>query len=93
MSQSELADKIYRKHASLSDMENGKMQPDAETLLYLSAILRKPVSYFFPDQYGELIRLDNINPLEQELLMQAKRLNDNDLIRLIAMVRALDQLT
>jgi transcriptional regulator with XRE-family HTH domain len=91
-SQAELAQLIHRRQASLSDMENGKMQPDAETLLYLSLTLRKPISHFFPGHYGERIRLEKIDPLEQELLMQAHRLDDDDLIRLITQARALADL-
>lgn len=92
MSQSELADKIYRRQASLSDMENGKMQPDAETLLFLALNLNKPISYFYPGPYGERMRLERVRPLEQELLMQAQRLDNEDLRRLIAQARALAEL-
>ena len=92
LSQSELSKQIYRRQASVSDMENGKMQPDAETLLYLSGVLRKPVSYFFPDQYGEIIRLENIEPLEHELLLQANLLDEYDLKRLIVQTKALVEL-
>ena len=91
-SQSELAQLIHRRQASLSEMENGKMQPDAETLLFLAITLRKPISYFFPGHYGERIRLEKIDPLEQVLLLQAHRLSDDDLIRTIAQVRALADL-
>jgi transcriptional regulator with XRE-family HTH domain len=92
LSQAELAKQVYRRQASVSDIENGKMQPDAETLLYLSLVLNKPVSYFFPGPYGERVRLENIDPLEQELLMQAHRLDDEDLKRLIAQARALAEM-
>ena len=92
LSQAELSKLIYRRQASVSDMENGKMQPDAETLLYLSGVLRKPVSYFFPDQYGEIIRLENIEPLEHELLLQANLLDEYDLKRLIVQTKALVEL-
>ncbi len=48
VSQRDLAERIYRRQAALSDMENGKMEPDASTLLLLSEYLKKPISYFFP---------------------------------------------
>ena len=51
-SQRELAKKIYRRQAALSDMENGKMEPNASTLTFLSYHLNKPISYFFPDRYA-----------------------------------------
>jgi transcriptional regulator with XRE-family HTH domain len=91
-SQSKLAHLIYRRQASLSDMENGKMQPDAETLLYLSLQLDKPVSYFYPDDLSEFIEPKELNPLEQELLIQARKLGDDDLKRLIAQTKALASL-
>lgn len=77
------------RQASLSGIENGKMQPNAETLLVLSIILNKPISYFYPGPISEIIRLENIDPLEHELLLQAHRLDDDDLKRLIAQARAL----
>ena len=51
------------------------MQPDAETLLFLSIILNKLISYFFLGHYRERIRLDKIDPLEHELLVDALRLD------------------
>ena len=51
-SQRELADKIYRLQAAFSDMENGKIEPNASTLTFLSYHLNKPISYFFPDRYN-----------------------------------------
>ncbi len=35
LSQRELAELIYRRQAALSDMENGKMEPNASTLTLL----------------------------------------------------------
>jgi hypothetical protein len=68
------------------------MQPDAETLISLAISLRKLLSNFFPGHYGERIRLEKIDPLEQELLLQSHRFSDEDLIRLIDQARALADL-
>jgi len=38
---------------------------------------------------GERIHLENIDPLEPKLLMQAHNLNDDDLVHLIAQVRTI----
>ena len=76
----------------MSDMENGTMQPDAETLLMLSLVLHKPVAYFFPDRYGELMRLEALTSQKEGLLLQAQRLNNTDLRRLIAQAKALADL-
>lgn len=46
-SQRELAERIYRCQAALSDMENGKMEPNASTLTLLSHYLNMSITYFF----------------------------------------------
>lgn len=89
ISQAELSRQIFKRQASLSDMENGKMQPDAETLLMIALVLKKPLAYFIPSPYGEYFGLEKLSVLEQELLLQAKRLEEDDLKRVIAQVRAL----
>lgn len=92
MSQAKLAKRIYRRQASLSDMENGKMQPDAETLMMLALTLNKPIAYFFPHPYGKYLELKKLSILEQELLFQVKMLDVDDQKRIIAQVRALNDL-
>lgn len=48
MSQKELAERIYRRQATLSDLENGKSEVGTVTLVLLAAALDKPITYFFP---------------------------------------------
>lgn len=91
-SQRELASKIYRRQAALSEMENGLMQPDAETLLTLSYYLKKPISYFFPKRYMPEPEEDSLSEEEKSLLMEVRRLDEDDLKRVIAQVRAIAQL-
>ena len=45
MSQKELADRIYRRQATLSDLENGKSEVGTVTLVLLAASLYKPITY------------------------------------------------
>lgn len=87
--QRELAEKIYRRQAALSDMENGKMEPNAGTLTLLSYHLQKPISYFFPDLYTPEKNLGELSDLEKEILMCAKALEECDQIRILAQLRAL----
>jgi len=47
-SQSDLAEKINRRPATISDIENGKSDISVQTLLVLTIVLGKPISYFFP---------------------------------------------
>jgi transcriptional regulator with XRE-family HTH domain len=92
LSQRELAPLIYRRQAALSEIENGLMEPDAETLLMLSLILEKPLAYFFPKKYRRVTEISNLTDLESELLVQARRLSEDDLKRINAQVKALCEL-
>ena len=92
ISQSELAEKTYRRQASISDLENGKMEANATTLLLLSVVLKKPLTYFFPEGWISDVPPEKLSSSEQELLIQANRLNIGDMERLIAQARALADL-
>lgn len=91
-SQRELATKIYRRQTSLSDMENGKMEPNASTLTFLSYHLNKPISYFFPDRYKHESMLGDLSNSVKEILLYAKQLDKSDQVRIIAQLRALTNL-
>lgn len=98
MRQAELAKLIYRRQAAVSDMENGKMEPTASTLLLLmSYALNKPIGYFFPRNQGvvELFKGD-LTAEEQELIFQSRRIvnysDEAELKKVIAQVKALADL-
>lgn len=88
-SQRELAELIYRRQAALSDMENGKMEPNASTLVHLAFNLNKPISYFFPDAFSPEKELKELSDIEKEILMYAKKLDQQDQIKIAAQLRAL----
>ena len=89
LSQSELAEYVYVSQAAISDMENGKREVSSTELLSLSNNLNKPIVYFFPENYVREVELDKLSPLYQELIIQAQRLSDEDLKKLIAQTKAL----
>jgi len=91
-SQRELAQNIYRRQAALSDMENGKMEPNASTLLYLAYHLKKPISYFFPAPYKPKFELDDLSELEKEIVSNSRELTEDDQIKIIAQLRAISDL-
>jgi len=91
-SQRELAERIYRRQAALSDIENGKMEPNASTLVYLALNLNKPISYFFPKPYNPASNLEDLTNLEKEILIFTKQLEKSDQIRILAQLRALSEL-
>jgi len=93
LTQRELASKIYRRQAALSGMENGLMQPDAETLLLLSHHLQKPLEYFYPQPFKPEFSLEDLSEDEKCLLIQIRRLSGDDLKRITAQVKAIIQIT
>ncbi len=94
MSQAELAKLIYRRQAAVSDMENGKMEPTASTLLLMSYALNKPVGYFFPREQGMVeVYEEDLTAIEQELIFHSRRIvnfaDEAELMKVIAQVKVL----
>jgi len=68
ISQDELARKIYKRRATLSDIENGKSEPDAGTLAILAHSLKKSLSYFYPRYLYQDIKQEELTALQFELI-------------------------
>ena len=92
MSQEELAAATYRSRPAISEMESGKMEPDASTLVYLALALEKPILYFFP-AFARQGLPEDLSPEAQEMLDLFTRL-DTDPLRKAALrqLRALADL-
>lgn len=73
-SQSKLAQKMSRRQATISDIENGKSEVGILTLVLLSLTLNKPISYFIPGSLIKHIVFEDLNPLEEEALNTLKYL-------------------
>ncbi len=92
LSQDELAKRIYRRRATLSDIETGKADVEAGTLWLLSAYLQKPLSYFYPPYARENIRPEEFGDLEHEVLMHFVRIRGENLQKLaISITRAIEK--
>ena len=92
VSQEELARIIYKRRATLSDIENGKVEVEAGTLSLLSYYLKKPLSYFYPAYM--LVKLDKeeFSPLEHELLLHFEQLLGDEQKKLaIQLVKAIEE--
>jgi transcriptional regulator with XRE-family HTH domain len=89
LSQAQLAERAYLKQSSVSKIETGVRAVSAEDLLYLSYALDKPIAYFFPKEFTYEAGPDEMAALEEELLLQARRLGKRDLQQLIAQARAI----
>jgi transcriptional regulator with XRE-family HTH domain len=89
MSQAELANKIQRRQASISDIENGKTGMDVATLIQIAHALEVPLSSLVPKWIRKILQPEDLQPDEEELLIQARRLSQDQRRSLIVQVRAL----
>lgn len=89
MSQNDLAWSAYFNQASISQIETGKRSVTAEEIVYLSVALNKPISYFFSSVQVLQNDASELTLLEKELLIQARKLDADNLKRIIAQVKAL----
>jgi transcriptional regulator with XRE-family HTH domain len=82
LSQADLAEKIYKRRATLSDMEHGKTEPDASTLALLAYVLNKPLGYFYPSYLYREIMQEDLDQLENELLIYFRQIPNDKLKRI-----------
>lgn len=83
LSQVELAEKMNRRPATISDIENGKSDITVLTLASFAIHLKKPVSYFYPPSILSNLVLDIKTPFEREVIEVIEGLNhfgDQDLV-------------
>ncbi len=83
LSQAELAEKIYRRRATVSDIENGKVEINSTTLVLLAAALQKPITYFFPSNLYNNLKQEDLTPLEQELIRLYRNVYSDHLRKLV----------
>lgn len=78
LTQGELAIRIYKRRPSLSEIENGRMLPNAFTLLLTANRLEKPLDYFIPEMYRKAQPLEEgeLSNLEKELVAEFRRIWD-----------------
>ena len=87
LSQTDLAKRIHRRRASITNIENGKMEPDASTLMMIAIHLNVSIARLFPDPFGSLLGEHTLSKKEEELLLLANRLVFSDLFRLIEIAK------
>lgn len=54
LTQKELAKNLGRTSAAISDLERGKVQVSAIDVFKLSKLLKKPIEYFFGEEFGDI---------------------------------------
>ena len=92
LSQKELADRAYFTQAAVSQIETGKRAVSAEEIVYLSNALNKPIVYFFSMEFINPVNNNDLSVLEQELLKVSRNLDQKDLIKIIAQMKAIVEL-
>jgi transcriptional regulator with XRE-family HTH domain len=74
LTQNELANKMARRQATISDIENGKIEIGVLTLVQLAKVLRKPISYFIPDMTFLINIFDIQSKWEEEALSRFREI-------------------
>lgn len=92
LSQVELAKIIYKRRATLSDIENGKVEVSTSVLTLLAHVLKKPLAYFLPWYAYRELKQEDLTPLETELLLHFRKIWDEHLQRIaVDQVRVLGE--
>lgn len=92
LSQEELAKRIYKRRATVSDIETGKGEVDTNTFALLAHILNKPLGYFYPPTLYQEIKQEDLTPLENSLLLHFREIWDDHLQEIaIHQVKALSE--
>lgn len=68
MNQEELAEKLDKTRATVSNIETGKGEVNASTLALLAHIFNKPLGYFYPDYLYQEVKQESLSPIEVELI-------------------------
>ncbi len=91
-SQADLSEYSYLSQAAISQIESGKRAVSAEEIIYLSIALNKPIPYFYSMDFLHPVKETNLSILEQELLLNARELSELDLKKIIAQIKAINNL-
>lgn len=79
LNQAELANLVYRRRSTISDLENGKSKVGITTLSLISTALDKPITYFLPPHIRAKLKPDDLDTEELELIMQFRKIGDEQL--------------
>jgi transcriptional regulator with XRE-family HTH domain len=92
MSQEQLARYLEKSRVTVSDLERGRVRVGAADLAIIAGALEKPIDFFYPPA-ARGVEKDDLSPAEQELVLQASYLSEDDLRKLVAQARALAELS
>lgn len=81
MSEEELARRLDLRPLALLDIEDGKSEAYSNSFVQLAYHLRKPLAYFLPQFVYAEIKQEELDPLDQELLLQFLQIRGDALKR------------
>ncbi len=94
ISQEKLAKEIYLRRATLSDIENGKVEVNSGTLALLGYYLKKPLSYFYPEYLRNELPAENLEPLTYEMILHFEQIYGEELKKLaIQTIKAIEEIS
>ena len=77
MTQEEVGEKIQMSRVNISNLERGEVDIAADVLTYLSYVVEKPITYFYPaDSRGAT--LASLSDKEAELYLFIRKIGDED---------------
>jgi transcriptional regulator with XRE-family HTH domain len=86
LNQAELAERVNRRRATITDIENGKSEISTPTLILLAAALNKPLSFFLPEAIRRRVNPEPRDNEDHELLAQFHKISQ-DALRRIAILQ------
>jgi transcriptional regulator with XRE-family HTH domain len=93
MSEEELARRVNLRPLALLDIEDGKSEAYSNSFVQIACALRKPLAYFLPQFVYEEIQQEQLDPLDQELLLQFLQIRGDGLKRFaVTLVKAVADL-
>ena len=66
--QEKLAQLVYLRRATLSDIENGKSEASASVFVHIAYSTNKPLAFFLPEFMYNEIKQEDLSPEENELI-------------------------
>jgi transcriptional regulator with XRE-family HTH domain len=77
MSQADLAKKLGRRQATISEIENGKSEIGIFTLVAFAVVLQKPILYFFPESMLKSYIADVKSTFEYDVVDIAREIEEH----------------
>ncbi len=91
LTQLQLADALGVKKSTIGMWENGKREPDFETLELIADYFNVPISNFFPDEgaFSSPEKEEDLTPFEREVLSMLRLLSEEQQQAFLSLLKTL----